>query len=61
MPGRGDIAVMDNLGSRKIEAGRAAGRGARPLHLLPCSPDPGPIEQVFAKPEHFLRKDRPRT
>ena len=62
-PGRGDIAVMDNLGSRKAEAVRAAIRGASacPLFLPPCGSDPDPVEQVFAKPEHFLRKDRPRT
>ena len=61
--GRGDIAVMDNLGSHKTEAVRAAIRGASayPLFLPPCSSDLNPIEQVFAKPEHFLRKDRPRT
>ena len=61
--GRGDIVVMDNLGSHKTEAVRTAIRGASayPLFLPPCSPDPDPIEQVFAKLKHFLRKDRPRT
>ena len=61
--GRGDIVIMDNLGSHKTEAVRAAirGAGAHPLFLPPCSPDLNPIEQVFAKLKHFLRKDRPRT
>ena len=38
-PGRCDIAVMDNLGSRKTEAARAAvrGAGARPPFLPPCT------------------------
>ena len=62
-PDRGDIVVMDNLGSHKIEAVRAAirGAGAHLLFLPPCSPDLNPIEQVFAKLKHFLRKDQPRT
>ena len=60
---RGDIVIMDNLGSHKTEAVRAAIRaaGAFPLFLPPYSPDLNPIEQVFAKLKHFLRKDRPRT
>ena len=60
---RGDIVVMDNLGSHKIEAVRAAirGAGAHLLFLPPYSPDLNPIEQVFAKLKHFLRKDQPRT
>ena len=38
-PGRCDIAVMDNFGSRKTEAASAAvrGAGARPLSLPPCA------------------------
>ena len=61
--GRGDIVIMDNLGSHKTEAVRAAirGAGARLLFLPPCSPDLNPIEQVLAKLKHFLRKDQPRT
>ena len=54
---------MDNLGSHKTRAVRAAIRdaGAHLLFLPPCSPDLNPIEQVFAKLKHFLRKDQPRT
>ena len=61
--GRGDIVIMDNLGSHKTEVLRAAIRGAgvRLLFLPPCSPDLNLIEQVFAKLKHFLRKDQPRT
>ena len=60
---RGDIAVMDTPGSHKTEAVRAAirGAGAHLLFLPPCSPDPDPIEQAFAKLKHLLRKDQPRS
>ena len=60
---RGDIVIMDNLGSHKIEAVRAAirGAGARLLFLPPYSPDLNPIEQAFAKLKRFLRKDQPRS
>ena len=62
-PDRGDIVVMDTPGSHKTEAVRAAirGAGAHLPFLPPCSPDPDPIEQAFAKLKHFLRKDRPRS
>ena len=54
----GDIVVMDNLGSHRGRAVRAAIRGAgAKLFLLPkYSPDLNPIEQVFAKLKHMLRK-----
>jgi len=53
----GDIVIMDNLGSHKAEAIRAAIRkaGARLLFLPPYSPDLNPIEQVFSKLKHFMR------
>jgi len=59
----GDIVVMDNLGSHKGKAVRAAIRraGARLLFLPPYSPDLNPIEQVFAKLKHLLRKAAERT
>ena len=55
---RGDIVIMDNLGSHKGEAVRTAIKsvGARLLFLPPYSPDLNPIEQVFAKLKHILRK-----
>ena len=58
-----DLVVMDNLGSHKGLAIRKAIRqaGAR-LFLLPkYSPDLNPIEQVFAKLKHLLRKAAART
>ncbi|MFM8746973.1 MAG: IS630 family transposase [Aestuariivirga sp.] len=58
-----DVVVMDNLGSHKGEAVRAASRarGARLLLPPPYSPDLNPIEQVFAKLKHPLRKAKERT
>jgi len=58
-----DLVVMDNLGSHKGPAVRRAIRqaGAK-LFLLPkYSPDLNPIEQVFAKLKHLLRKAAART
>ncbi len=59
----GDIVIMDNLGSHKGEAIRAIikSAGARLLFLPPYSPDLNPIEQVFAKLKHLLRKACERT
>jgi transposase len=59
----GDIVVMDNLGSHKGKAVRDAIRaaGARLFFLPPYSPDLNPIEQVFAKLKHLLRKAAERT
>ena len=59
----GDVVVMDNLGSHK---GKAVGRLIRSvdakLFFLPkYSPDLNPIEQVFAKLKHLLRKAAART
>ena len=54
---------MDNLGSHKSEAVRAAisGTGAKLFFLPPYSPDLNPIEQVFSKLKHALRKAKERT
>lgn len=60
---RGDIVVMDNLGSHKGAAIDKAirAKGAR-RHFLPqYSPDLNPIEQVFAKLKTLLRKADERT
>ena len=59
----GDIVIMDNLGSHKGKAVRQAIRavGARLLFLPPYSPDLNPIEQVFAKLKHLMRKTAERT
>ena len=60
---RGDIVVMDNLGSHKGTEIRTAIRsaGARLAFLPPYSPDLNPIEQVFAKMKTLLRKAEERT
>ena len=59
----GDIVVLDNLGSHKGKPARAAVRaaGAHLLFLPPYSPDLNPIEQVFAKLKHLVRKARARA
>jgi transposase len=59
----GDVVIMDNLGSHKAKAVRQAIRavGARLLFLPPYSPDLNPIEQVFAKLKHLLRRSQERT
>jgi transposase len=59
----GDIVIMDNLGSHKGAAVRAAieAVGARLLFLPPYSPDLNPIEQVFAKLKALLRKAAARS
>ena len=59
----GDIVILDNLGSHKSKAARAAIRaaGARLFFLPPYSPDLNPIEQVFAKLKHRMRDAAERT
>jgi transposase len=61
--GPGDIVIMDNLGSHKAKAVRQAIRaaGAKLVFLPKHSPDLNPIEQVFAKLKHLLRKAQART
>ena len=53
---------MDNLGSHKGRAARAAirARGAHLIFLPPYSPDLNPIEQVFAKLKHLMRSAQAR-
>src|SRR5947209_10540280 len=60
---RGDVVIMDNLGSHKGQAVRRAIRaaGAKLFFLPPYSPDLNPIEQVFAKLKTLLRKAAART
>ena len=58
-----DLVLMDNLSSHKGRTVRRAIRqaGAK-LFLLPkYSPDLNPIEQVFAKLKHMLRKAAARS
>ena len=60
---RGDIVILDNLGSHKGKAVRKAIRavGAHLMFLPKYLPDLNPIEQVFAKLKGFLRKTVART
>jgi transposase len=55
---RGDVVILDNLGSHKNKAVRKAirNRGAHLIFLPPYSPDLNPIEQLFAKIKHLLRE-----
>ena len=59
----GDIVILDNLGSHKGAAVRAAieAAGAKLLYLPPYSPDFNPIENAFAKLKALLRKAAERT
>ncbi len=59
----GDIVVMDNLGSHKGKAVRAAIRkaGAKLFFLPKYSPDLTPIEQAFSKIKNAMRKASMRT
>ena len=59
----GDIVVMDNLPSHKVDGVRKAIKmaGAFLLYLPPYSPDLNPIEQAFAKLKALLRKAAART
>ncbi len=59
----GDIVIMDNLGSHKGKAVRQTirGAGAKLFFLPKYSPDLNPIEQLFSKLKHLLRKAQART
>ena len=60
---RGDVVVMDNLGSHTAAAVRRAieGAGCRLLFLPPYSPDLNPIENAFSKLKGLLRSAAERT
>lgn len=60
---RGDIVVMDNLGSHKGAGVREAieQAGATLLYLPPYSPDFNPIEKAFSKLKALLRKAAERS
>jgi transposase len=59
----GDVVILDNLGSHKGKKARRRIRtaGAHLIFLPPYSPDLNPIEQVFSKLKHHLRKASNRT
>jgi transposase len=54
---KGDIVIMDNLGSHKAQSIRKAVRkaGAKLWFLPPYSPDLNPIKHTFSKIKHTLR------
>ena len=59
----GDIVGLDNPGSHKGKAVRKAIRaaGAKLMFLPPCSPGLNPVEQIFSKLKHLMRKAAERT
>jgi len=59
----GDVVVLDNLSSHKLDGGKEAIErvDARVLYLPPYSPDLNPIEMVFSKLKTLLRKSKLRT
>ena len=60
---RGDVVVMDNLGSHTVAGVRRAieGAGCELLYLPPYSPDLNPIENAFSKLKRLLRSAAERT
>ena len=61
--GIGDVVVMDNLSSHKVQGvrERIQARGAEVLYLPPYSPDLNPIEKAWAKIKQSLRSIRARN
>ena len=59
----GTVVILDNLATHKNASAAKAMRdaGCWFLFLPPYSPDLNPIEQVFAKLKHNLRKTAART
>ncbi len=60
---KGDVVIMDNLGSHKSQEvkDRINAAGAQLLFLPPYSPDLNPIEQTFSKIKHWMRMAQKRT
>lgn len=54
----GDVAILDNLSSHKVDGIKEAiaRAGATLLYLPPYSPDLNPIEKLFSKLKTLLRK-----
>jgi transposase len=59
----GDVVVMDNLSSHKVQGVREQIEqvGATVLYLPPYSPDLNPIEKAWAKLKQLLRSAKART
>jgi transposase len=58
----GDVVVMDNLSSHKVEGvrSRIQAVGADVLYLPPYSPDLNPIEKAWSKLKQILRSAMPK-
>lgn len=58
-----DLVIMDNLATHKVAGVRQTieAVGARLLYLPPYSPDFNPIENLWSKIKHILRRLSPRT
>ena len=63
MSKRGDIVIMDNVPSHKVDGVQAAieAAGATLRYLPPYSPDLNPIEAAYSACKAFLRKCAERT
>jgi transposase len=59
----GDVVIMDNLATHKVQGVIEAieGAGAHLLYLPPYSPDFNPIENMWSKIKQILRSHAPRT
>ena len=59
----GDVVVMDNLSSHKVDGVRQRfeTRQAELLYLPPYSPDLNPIEKAWSKLKQILRQVKART
>jgi transposase len=59
----GDVVVMDNLSSHKVNGVRDSieKAGAELLYLPPYSPDLNPIEKAWAKLKQLLRSAKARS
>ena len=59
----GDVVVMDNLSSHKVDGvrQRIEARQAELLYLPPYSPDLNPIEKAWSKLKQILRQVKART
>lgn len=60
---RGDVLVLDNLGSHHVEAVAlcAKRKGIKLMYLPPYSPDFSPIEPMWSKVKAFMRKMGAKT
>jgi len=59
----GDVVVMDNLSSHKVDGvrQRIEAADAELLYLPRCSPDLNPIEKAWSKFKQMLRSTKART